>query len=83
MSETRRHAHEVIDRIPETQLSALVGLLKTIVPELEHEDISEDEEQTVARSVEWFKHNKGIPFEERSLGTWFHHGTVRNHNEPA
>jgi hypothetical protein len=27
----RDHAHELIDRLPETQLSALVGLLETIV----------------------------------------------------
>lgn len=30
MSE-REHAHELIDRLPEPQLSALVGLLETIV----------------------------------------------------
>ena len=27
----RDHAHELIDRLPETQLSALIGLLETIV----------------------------------------------------
>ncbi len=31
MSETRHHAHELIDRLPEAQLTALVGLLETIV----------------------------------------------------
>lgn len=31
MTDTREHAHELIDRLPETQLSALVGLLETIV----------------------------------------------------
>src|SRR6476620_1777387 len=30
MSE-REHAHELIDRLPETQLSALIGLLETII----------------------------------------------------
>lgn len=31
MSEDRQHAHELIDSLPEAQLSALVGLLETIV----------------------------------------------------
>jgi hypothetical protein len=31
MSDTRQHAHDLIDRMPETQLSALVGLVETIV----------------------------------------------------
>lgn len=31
VSEDRQHAHELIDSLPEAQLSALVGLLETIV----------------------------------------------------
>jgi hypothetical protein len=31
MPENREHAHQLIDRLPEAQLSALVGLLETIV----------------------------------------------------
>ena len=62
MSDTRQHAHELIDRVPEAQLSTVVGLLETIVdPALEDEDISEEEAQAVARSKEWFKRNPGTP----------------------
>lgn len=65
VNDARQHAHELIDRMPETQLCALVGLLETIVdPAFEDEEISEEEEATVARSKEWFKHNEGIPFEQ-------------------
>jgi hypothetical protein len=65
MSDTRQHAHELIDKMPETQLSALVGLLETIVDsDFEDEEISEEEAQAVTRSKEWFKHNEGISFEE-------------------
>jgi hypothetical protein len=65
MSDTRQHAHELIDRMPEMQLSALVGLLETIIaPQFEDEEISADEERAVARSKEWFDRNKGIPFEQ-------------------
>jgi hypothetical protein len=65
MSDTRQHAHELIDRMPETQLSALVGLLETIVtPPLENDEISEEEERAVAEAREWLKHNNPIPHEE-------------------
>jgi len=73
MSDTRQHAHELIDRMPEVQLSALVGLLETIVDPvsaalcnapIEDEEISEEEERAVAEAREWLKHNKPIPHEE-------------------
>jgi hypothetical protein len=65
MSDTRQHAHELIDRMPETQLSALVGLLETIVtPPFEDEEISDEEERAVAEAREWLKHNNPIPHEE-------------------
>jgi hypothetical protein len=65
MSDTRQHAHELIDRMPEVQLSALVGLLETMVdPAIEDEEISDDEERAIAEAREWLKHNKPIPHEE-------------------
>lgn len=46
MSDTRQHAHELIDRMPDTQLSALVGLLETIIESAtEDEEIGEEEAQ--------------------------------------
>jgi hypothetical protein len=65
MSDTRQHAHELIDRMPDTQLTALVGLLETFVDSaLEDEEIGDEEARAVARSKEWFKHNQGTPFED-------------------
>ena len=69
----REHAHELIDHLPEAQLSAVVGLLETIVDPvaaalrnapLEDEEISAEEAQAVAEAREWLKHNKPIPHEE-------------------
>ena len=83
MSNTRQHAHELIDRMPETQLSALVGLLETIVdPAIEDEEISDEEEQAVARSREWFKHNQGIPFEQVVAELGFTMDQIRSHKDP-
>lgn len=79
MNDARQHAHELIDRMPETQLSALVGLLETIVdPRFEDEEISEEEEAAVARSKEWFQHNEGIPFEQVVADLGFTMDQVRN-----
>jgi hypothetical protein len=73
MSGTRQHAHELIDRLPEAQLSALVGLLETIVDPVtaalrnapvDDEPITDEEERAVAEAREWLKHNEGIPHEQ-------------------
>jgi hypothetical protein len=80
MSE-REHAHELIDRLPETQLSALVGLLETIVDPVaaalrnapdDDEPQTEEEKSAVAEARDWLvkRGGKGIPHDEamRRLG---------------
>ena len=80
-SDARQHAHQLIDRLPEMQLSALVGLLETIVDPvtaalpnapLDDEPESEEEKQAVAEARDWLtrRGGKGIPHEEamRRLG---------------
>jgi hypothetical protein len=80
MSE-REHAHELIDRLPETQLSALVGLLETIVDPvaaalrnapLDDEPETAEEARAAADARDWLSKNggKGIPHAEamRRLG---------------
>jgi hypothetical protein len=88
MGDSRQQAHRLIDRMPETQISALVGLLETIVDpvasaladaRLEDEEIGEEEERAVARSREWFKHNQGIPFEQVVAECGFTMDQIRNH----
>lgn len=64
MTDTRQHAHQLIDRLPETQLSGLVRFLETIIVPVDDEETSEEEERAVARSKEWFQQNEGIPFEQ-------------------
>ncbi len=88
MTDTRQQAHHLIDRMPETQLSALVGLLETIVDPvtaplrnapIDDEPQTEDEKQAVARSREWFKHNQGIPFEHVVAECGFTMDQISNH----
>ena len=75
MSDTRQHAHLLIDRLPETQLSGLVQFLETIVDPvttalrnapLDDEPETDEEKAAVAEARDWLKSNggKGIPHEE-------------------
>jgi len=74
MNDTRQHAHQLIDRLPETQLAGLVQFLETIVDPvttalrnapLDDEPEIEDE-KAAAEARDWLKHNggKGIPHAE-------------------
>jgi len=73
VDQEREQAHAYLDRLPPAQLSAVRNLLETMISParqglanipFEDEEIGEDEEQSVAASKEWLKHNKGIPNEE-------------------
>lgn len=81
MSDPRRHAHELIDRLPETQVSAAVGFLESIVDldkatlqnaPFDDEPETEAERQAVARARISLQKNggKGVPHNEamRRLG---------------
>ena len=69
----RRQAHELIDRMAPNQVSAVVGLLETMLDPVsfaianapyDDEPVSEAEAREIATDREWLKHNKGIPNEE-------------------
>src|SRR3989442_1088843 len=69
----RRQAHAYLDRLPPEQLSAVRGLLETMLDPLsraivnapvEDEQIGAEEERAVAEAREWLKHNKPVPHEE-------------------
>jgi hypothetical protein len=81
MSDTRRHAHELIDRLSETQISAAVGFLERIVdPDkatlqnapFDDETETEAERVAVAQARTSLQKNggKGVPHNEamRRLG---------------
>ncbi|MDP8982079.1 MAG: hypothetical protein M3O35_15965 [Acidobacteriota bacterium] len=64
----RDHAHELIDRLPETQLAALVGLLETIVDPvtsalrkapLDDEPEADEEKLAVSEAQDWLRKNGG------------------------
>ena len=77
----REHAHELIERLPDAQVMALVGLLETIIDPVaaalrnapdDDEPETEEERQAVADARNWLakRGGKGIPHDEamRRLG---------------
>jgi hypothetical protein len=77
----RDHARQLIDRLPDAQVSALVGLLESMVDpvsaalrnaEIDDDPESEQEKHSVSEAREWLKSNggKGVPHADamRRLG---------------
>jgi hypothetical protein len=66
-------AHELIERLAPSQISAVVGLLQAMLDPVAHaianapvddEPVTLEEEKAIAESREWLKHNQGIPHEK-------------------
>jgi hypothetical protein len=75
MTPTRELAHQLIDRLPDTQLCGLVQFLETIVDPataalrnapLDDEPDTEEEKLAVNEARDWLRNNggKGIPHAE-------------------
>ena len=71
----KQQAHELIERLPPTQLSAVVVLLEAMLDPvaravvhapIDDEPITAEEEKELAEAREWSKHNKAIPHEQVS-----------------
>ena len=69
---SRQLAHELVDRLPLSQISTVVGMMETMlhpvsrsIPDIPYEDeeISEEEERAGSVSKEWLKHSAPIPQE--------------------
>ncbi len=69
----KEHAYKLIDRLPPTQLSAVVGLLEAMLDPVsraisnapfDDEPVTAEEEKSLAEAREWLKHNKAIPHEQ-------------------
>ena len=64
---------KLIERLPPTQLSAVVGLLEAMLDPvsraiahapIDDEPVTPEEENALAEAREWSKHNKSIPHEQ-------------------
>lgn len=56
MADTLEHVHELVNRLPEAQLTAFARLLESI---LEREPIGQEEERAVEEARQWLRENGG------------------------
>jgi hypothetical protein len=69
----KQQAHKLIERLPATQLSAVVGLLEAMLDPVsralasapfDDEPVTAEEEKALAEASEWSKHNKAIAHDQ-------------------
>ncbi|MGB7586550.1 MAG: hypothetical protein WBM11_17040 [Terriglobales bacterium] len=73
MAANKEHAHELIERLPPSQVPAAIGMLESLLDPvaraianapIDGEPVTKEEEKALAESREWLKHNKGIPHQQ-------------------
>ncbi|PYT92544.1 MAG: hypothetical protein DMG36_14385 [Acidobacteria bacterium] len=73
MADTKEHAHELIDRLPPTQLSAVVGLLEAMLDPVsrtianapvEEEELTPETAAALDRARASLARGEGIPHDE-------------------
>jgi hypothetical protein len=64
LSDTRQRVHQLIDRLPPIQLSAVAALLEAML--VDRGEAREEEERAVDEAKQWLRENgdKGIPHEQ-------------------
>lgn len=60
----KQQARELIDRLPPTQLSAVVGLLEAMLDRVEEEEITPETAAALDRARSSLDRGEGIPHEE-------------------
>jgi len=88
----KQQAYELIDRLPPTQLSAVVGLLEAMLDpvaiaianaQIDDEPLTPEEENAIEESREWLKHNRGIPHEQVLAELGITQEEIDNYKEPT
>ena len=91
-AQQKQHAHGLIELLAPEKLSAIVGLLEVMLDpvdralaaaDIDDEPVTDKEMRDIEASREWFKHNKGIPFEQVVSELGFTMDEVKNYQDPA
>lgn len=73
MAGNKEHAHELIERLAPSQVSAVIGMLEALLDPVsraianapvDDEPLMAGEEKALGEACEWSKHNKGIPHQQ-------------------
>jgi hypothetical protein len=91
-TDPKEHAHELIERLPATQVAAVVGLLEAMLDPVSRaianapiadEPLTTEEEKALDEASEWRKHNEGIPHEQMLAELGITQEEIDNYKEPA
>ena len=75
----KQHVVELLDRLEPSQIAAVAQLLEVMV-RADDDELTEEDRQAVAASLEYFdKGGEGIPFEQVVADLGFTMDQIRNH----
>ncbi len=93
MANEKQHAHELIERLDPSQLTAVVGLLETMLLDpvsraiarapIDDEPLTQEEVRDLEESRQWLKQNKPIPHEQVLAELGITQEEIENYKEPA
>jgi len=92
MSNPKEHAHELIDRLPPSQLAAVVGLLEAMLDPVaraiaqapvDDEPLTAEEQKALAEAREWLKDHQPIPHEKVLADLGITQSDIDNYQDPA
>jgi hypothetical protein len=91
-TDPKEHAHELIERLPPTQVAAVVGLLEAMLDPvsrsianapIDDEPLTAEDEKALDEASEWLRHNKGIPHKQVLAELGITQEEIDNYKEPA
>ena len=92
MSNPKEHAHELIERLPPSQLAAVVGLLEAMLDPVaraiaqapvDDERLTAEEDEALAEAREWLKDHKAIPHAQVLAELGITQSDIDNYQDPA
>jgi hypothetical protein len=92
MSNPKEHAHELIERLPPSQLTAVVGLLEAMLDPVaravsqapvDDEPLTTQEEKALGEAQDWLKHHKPIPHEQVLTDLGITRAEIDSYQDPA
>jgi hypothetical protein len=92
MSNPKERAHELIERLPPSQLTAAIGLLEAMLDPvsraiaqapLDDEPVTAEEQKALAEADEWLEHHKPIPHGQVLADLGITPAEIDNYPDPA
>lgn len=91
-SDPKEHAHELIERLPPTQVAAVVGLIEAMLDPVsravalaprDDEPLTAEGLKALDEAEDWSKHNQGIPHQQVLADLGLTQEEIDNFKEPA